>query len=171
MTLRPFLAAATLLATSFTAWAEAPVQIEAPWARATVAGQQASGAFMRLTAHEPLQLVGVRTDASAVSEVHEMTMEGDVMKMRAIPSLDLPVGQTVELKPGGYHLMFMQLKAPLVAGSQIPVTLQFKNAQGQTLEHPVQVPIQALGQTTSGHGHAMPQHGAPAQHKAGGMQH
>ena len=126
---------------------------------------------MRLTAHEPLQLVGVRTDASAVSEVHEMTMEGDVMKMRAIPSLDLPVGQTVELKPGGYHLMFMQLKAPLVAGSQIPVTLQFKNAQGQTLEHPVQVPVQALGQTTSGHGHAMPQHGAPAQHKTGGMQH
>ncbi len=52
--------------------------------------------------------------------------------------------------------MFMQLKAPLVAGSQIPVTLQFKNAQGQTLEHPVQVPVQALGQTTSGHGHAMP---------------
>lgn len=171
MTLRPFLAAATVLATSLTAWAEAPVQVDAPWARATVAGQQASGAFMRLTAHEPLQLVGVRTDASAVSEVHEMTMEGDVMKMRAIPSLDLPVGQTVELKPGGYHLMFMQLKAPLVAGSQIPVTLQFKNAQG--LDGHLHGVLQglALGQTTSGHGHAMPQHGAPAQHKAGGMQH
>ena len=76
----------------------------------TVAGQQASGAFMRLTAHEPLQLVGVRTDASAVSEVHEMTMEGDVMKMRAIPSLDLPVGQTVELKPG-VRTMLAKLQA------------------------------------------------------------
>ena len=108
MTLRTFLTAATVLATSLTAWAEAPVQVDAPWARATVAGQQASGAFMRLTAHEPLQLVGVTTPAAAVAEVHEMKMEGDMMKMRAIPSLDLPAGQTVELKPGGYHLMFMQ---------------------------------------------------------------
>lgn len=168
MMLRPFVAAATLLAASFTAWADAPVQIDAPWARATVAGQQASGAFMRLTAHEPLQLVGVTTPASAVSEVHEMTMEGDVMKMRALPSLELPAGQTVELKPGGYHLMFMQLKAPLVAGHDLPLTLQFKNAQGQILEHAVQVPIKALGNAG---GHAMPQHGAPNQHKAGGMQH
>ncbi|MFC4621487.1 copper chaperone PCu(A)C [Comamonas nitrativorans] len=168
-TLRPLFAAATLLAASFTAWAEAPVQIDAPWARATVAGQQASGAFMRLTAHEPLQLVGVTTPVAAVAEVHEMKMDGDMMKMRAIPSLALPAGQTVELQPGGYHLMFMQLKAPLEAGSTIPVTLQFKNAQGQTLEQPLQVPVKPLAQPAGGH--AMPQHGAPMQHKAGGMQH
>ena len=166
MTLRTFLAAATVLATSLTAWDEAPVQVDAPWARATVAGQQASGAFMRLTAHEPLQLVGVRTDASAVSEVHEMTMDGDVMKMRAIPSLDLPVGQTVELKPGGYHLMFMQLKAPLEAGTEVPVTLQFTNAKGESLELPVQVPVKPLGHTAgAGHAPAHPAHGPHgAQH-------
>ena len=129
MTLRTFLAAATVLATSLTAWAEAPVQVDAPWARATVAGQQASGAFMRLTAHEPLQLVGVRTEASAVSEVHEMTMEGDVMKMRAIPSLDLPVGQTVELKPGGYHLMFMEPSRNLKPGEVVTVTLRLADGE------------------------------------------
>ena len=146
MTLRTFLAAATVLATSLTAWAEAPVQVDAPWARATVAGQQASGAFMRLTAHEPLQLVGVRTDASAVSEVHEMTMEGDVMKMRAIPSLDLPVGQTVELKPGGYHVMLMELKQQLKAGDRVSVTLTFEDvASKQRFTREVQAPVTALG--------------------------
>ena len=147
--------------------------ISHPWSRQSPMGADVSAGFFKITNNgtEDDRLVSATSEISPITQIHEMKMEGDVMKMRAIPSLDLPVGQTVELKPGGYHLMFMQLKAPLVAGSQIPVTLQFKNAQGQTLEHPVQVPIQALGQTTSGHGHAMPQHGAPAQHKAGGMQH
>lgn len=150
-TLRPLFAAAALLAASFTAWADAPVQIEAPWAQSTVAGQQASGAFLRLTAQEPLQLVGVSTPVSATSELHEMKMEGDVMKMRAIPSLDLPAGKTVELKPGSYHLMFMQLKAPLEAGSEIPVTLQFKDAKGQTLEQSLQMPVKPLGKSAGEH--------------------
>ena len=162
----------TLVAASFLALAaHAQVSVQDPWVRATVVQQKATGAFMRLESAQNTRLVAASSPLTPTVQVHEMALQGDVMKMRAIPSLDLPVGQTVELKPGGYHLMFMQLKAPLVAGSQIPVTLQFKNAQGQTLEHPVQVPVQALGQTTSGHGHAMPQHGAPAQHKAGGMQH
>ena len=163
--------AAACVALSVTLPAVAQVTVGDPWIRGTVPQQMSTGAFMQLKSATDAKLIEARSPVAGVVEIHEMKMEGDVMKMRAIPSLDLPVGQTVELKPGGYHLMFMQLKAPLVAGSQIPVTLQFKNAQGQTLEHPVQVPIQALGQTTSGHGHAMPQHGAPAQHKAGGMQH
>ena len=157
MTLRTFLAAATVLATSLTAWAEAPVQVDAPWARASVAGQQASGAFMRLTAHEPLQLVGVRTDASAVSEVHEMTMEGDVMKMRHIPALDIPAGKAVELKPGGYHIMLMDLPKPVSAGETIPLTLVFEDKQGQRSEVTVQAPVRALNSTMAKpqpHGHA-----------------
>ena len=75
---------------------------------------------MRLTAEEPLKLVGVETSAAGVAEVHEMKMEGDVMRMRAIDSLDLPKGVAVDLKPGGYHLMLQQLKAPLVRTARCP---------------------------------------------------
>ncbi len=116
--------------------------------------------------------MGVRTDASAVSEVHEMTMEGDVMKMRAIPSLDLPVGQTVELKPGGYHLMFMQLKAPLVAGSRDPLSpcnLKMPRAKPWSTRASARPSPGPKPPAATAHAHA--QHGAPAQHKAGGMQH
>lgn len=126
------------------AWAHADaahVKVENAWARASVAGQQASGAFMRLTAQEPLKLVGVESPAAAVAEVHEMKMEGDVMRMRAIESLDLPKNVAVELKPGGYHLMLQQLKAPLVKDTQVPVTLVFKDAKGAESRLSLQVPV------------------------------
>ena len=144
----------------------AHVAAEGAWARASVAGQQATGAFVRLTAKEPLRLVGVRTPAAAVGEIHEMKMEGDVMRMRALDGLDLPAGQTVELKPGGLHLMFQQLKAPLQEGTQVPVTLVFQDAQGAESRLHLQVPVQRMapkGGEAAGHGgHAMP---------AGGHQH
>lgn len=125
-----------------TAWAQAPIQIEQPWARASVPGQQASGGFLRITAQEPMRLVGVSTPAAGHSELHEMRMEGDVMRMRAIDGLDLPAGQTVALQPGGHHLMFMQLAAPLQEGSEITVTLKLQDAQGQPHEHSLQMPVQ-----------------------------
>ena len=144
----------------------AHVAAEGAWARASVAGQQATGAFVRLTAKEPLRLVGVRTPAAAVGEIHEMKMEGDVMRMRALDGLDLPAGQTVELKPGGLHLMFQQLKAPLQEGTQVPVTLVFQDAQGAESRLHLQVPVQRMapkgGEATGHGGHAMP---------AGGHQH
>ena len=144
----------------------AHVAAEGAWARASVAGQQATGAFVRLTAKEPLRLVGVRTPAAAVGEIHEMKMEGDVMRMRALDGLDLPAGQTVELKPGGLHLMFQQLKAPLQEGTQVPVTLVFQDAKGEESRLHLQVPVQRMGPKggeAAGHGgHAMP---------AGGHQH
>ncbi len=163
--------AAALLSTVLTTPAmahpdAAHVAAEGAWARASVAGQQATGAFVRLTAKEPLRLVGVRTPAAAVGEIHEMKMEGDVMRMRALDGLDLPAGQTVELKPGGLHLMFQQLKAPLQEGTQVPVTLVFQDAQGAESRLHLQVPVQRMapkGGEAAGHGgHAMP---------AGGHQH
>ena len=89
------------------------VDVQGAWARATVLGQKATGAFMKLTAKDGAKLVGAASPVAGVTEVHEMKMEGDVMRMRAIPGLDLPAGKTVELKPGGYHVMLMDLKAPL----------------------------------------------------------
>ena len=119
----------------------APVTAEAAWARASVQGQKASGAFMRLTAREPLSLVAVASPIAGVSEVHEMKMEGDVMRMRAITSLALPAGKLVELKPGGHHLMLMDLKVPLAPGTRIPVTLTFRTAKGETRQLEVSVPV------------------------------
>lgn len=117
------------------------VAIDGAWARASVAGQKATGAFMRITARQSLRLVGTDSPAAGVTELHEMKMEGDVMKMRAVPALALPVGQAVELKPGGYHVMLMDLKAPLVQGSSVPLTLVFQDAQGVEFRQQLQVPV------------------------------
>ncbi|MDR2297017.1 MAG: copper chaperone PCu(A)C [Comamonas sp.] len=146
------------------AWAHpdaAHVKVENAWARASVPGQQASGAFMRLTAEEPLKLVGVETSVAGVAEVHEMKMEGEVMRMRAIDSLDLPKGVAVDLKPGGYHLMLQQLKAPLVKDSQIPVTLIFKDAKGEQSRLSLQLPVRmAAPGAAAAKGHEAMGHGA-----------
>lgn len=121
----------------------APVTVEGAWARASVQGQKASGAFMRLTAREGLSLVGVASPVAAVAEVHEMKMEGEVMRMRAVASVPLQPGKPLELKPGGYHLMLMDLKAPLQVGTQVPVTLTFRDAKGTTSQLQLAVPVLA----------------------------
>ena len=123
------------------ALANAQVQVENAWARATVQGQKATGAFMKITAKDGSRLVGAQSPAAGVTEVHEMKMEGDVMKMRALPGLDLPAGKTVELKPGGYHVMLMDLKAPLMKDSKLPLTLVFKDAKGVQSQLELLVPV------------------------------
>jgi copper(I)-binding protein len=137
------------------AWAQsapAPVTVEGAWARASVQGQKGTGAFMTLTAREKLTLVGVSTPVAGVAELHEMKMEGDVMQMRAVPALELPAGRKVELKPGGYHLMLMELKAPLKVDTQVPVTLSFRDAQGQARTLQLSVPVAARA-PAAGHKH------------------
>jgi copper(I)-binding protein len=150
---------ASLLATP--AWAEQPaaaVRADGAWVRASVPGQQGTGAFMRLTAPKGARLVRAESPAAGVTEVHEMKMEGDIMKMRAVPALDLPAGKTVELKPGGYHVMLLDLKAPLEKGSTVPMTLVFQDAQGSesVLQLALPVATTAPGGAPSGgmaHGH------------------
>jgi len=119
----------------------AAVKVEGAWARATVQGQKGTGAFMSLTAKDATQLVGISTPVAGVAEVHEMKVEGDVMKMRAVPSLDLPAGKKVDLKPGGYHIMLMDLKAPLAKDSTVPVTLLFKDAKGVESKLELKLPV------------------------------
>ncbi len=132
---------AGLLALSALAQQAATVKVEGAWARATVAGQKGTGAFMKVTAPQAMKLVGVSSPVAGVAELHEMKMDGDVMRMRAVPAIALPAGVGVQLQPGGHHLMLMDLKAPLLKDSQIPVTLVFQNAQGQTLQQQVSVPV------------------------------
>ena len=148
------LACAVTVAATFSLAQTASLQVEGAWARATVQGQKATGAFMKITAKESMRLVGAQSPVAGVTEVHEMKMEGDVMKMRAVPGLDLPAGKAVELKPGGYHVMLMDLKAPLVKDSKVPLTLVFKNSQGIESKLELSVPVGIVAPT----GGAMPGH-------------
>jgi copper(I)-binding protein len=107
------------------------VEVKDAWVRTAVPGQKATGAFMKITSNEGARLVGASSPAAGIAEVHEMKMEGNVMKMNAVAGgVDLPAGKTVELKPGGYHVMLMDLKAPLPKDSTMPLTLVFKDAKG-----------------------------------------
>lgn len=119
----------------------APVAVSAPWARAVMQGQSNSAAYMTLTAAEPLTLTGASSPAAGVVEIHEMWMEGDVMKMRARESVALPAGQAVSFRPGGYHLMLMDLKAAFRPGMVVPLTLQLRDAQGRVRELKVEAPV------------------------------
>ncbi len=136
-----FVAAVLLLGSAAIAAAQSLPKVEGAWVRSAVPGQQGTGGFMKLTASEPMQLVGVSTPAAGTAEVHEMKMEGDVMRMRAVPTLALPAGKTVELKPGGYHLMLLDLKQPLAAGATVPVTLLLRDAKGRESKLELKVPV------------------------------
>lgn len=131
------------------------VEVKDAWARTTVSGQKASGAFMKLTARESTRLVGVSSPVAGVAEVHEMKMDGDVMRMRAMTGLDLPAGQTVELKPGGYHVMLLDLKVALRKDSSIPLTLVFKNAKGVESKVEVSLPVLSMAPSGAAMSHGM----------------
>ena len=150
--------AATLALASGALFAQT-VEVRDAWVRTAVKGQQATGAFMNITAKDAARLVGVSSPVAGVVEVHEMKMEGDVMKMRAVPSLDLPAGQTVQLKPGGYHVMMMDLKQALPTGSTVPLTLVFKDAKGAESKLELKLPVgMAPGMMNqAGHDMAAPQ--------------
>jgi len=104
--------------------AHAQVEARAAWVRGTVQGQTTAGAYMELTSGQRASLLGAESPAARSAELHEMKMEGDVMRMRTVPRLELPPGKTVELKPGGYHMMLVDLKRPLRKGDLVPIRLK-----------------------------------------------
>lgn len=126
----------SLVALGFSMTAGAQVAIKDPWVRATVAQQTATGAFMQITAPTDSKLVDARSPAAGIVEIHEMKLENNVMKMRAVTALELPAGKAVELKPGGYHVMLMDLKGPVKEGDSVPLTLVFegKDKKRETVE-------------------------------------
>lgn len=150
---------ASLLALTASAWAQnaAHVDIKDPWVRATVAQQKSTGAFMQLTAQQDAKLVAAQSPVAGVVQIHEMAMENNVMKMREVPAVALPAGKAVELKPGGYHVMLLDLKAPVKNGDTVPLTLVFETKDGKRENVQLQVPTRALnsGAGMSG-GAAMP---------------
>lgn len=147
------IASATLVASP--AWAQAyklgPLEIDQPWTRATAATAKAGGGFVTITnkGATPDRLIAARSTASDKVEIHEMKMDGNVMRMRELANgLEIPPGATVTLKPGGLHIMFMELKAPFAKDAKVPVTLVFEKAGSIDVE----LVVQAMGA------------GAPARH-------
>jgi len=146
------LAAVLLLATPLSAhdYKIGDLKIDHPWTRATPGGAKVAGGFMTITntGSQPDRLIGGSAVAAGIFEVHEMKMEGNVMRMRALDKgLEIKPGQTVELKPGGFHVMFMDLKTPLKEGESIKGTLIFEKAG--TIE--VEYKVEARG-SSGGHG-------------------
>jgi copper(I)-binding protein len=120
--------AAALLSSAGALAQSNPVKVENAWARATPPRAEVGAVYMTLTASGPDRLVGVSTPAAAKAEVHEMSTENGVMRMRETPGIMLPAGQPVVLGPGGYHVMLMGLKGPLKQGQTVPLHLTFASA-------------------------------------------
>ncbi len=164
MKVTQFLAATAALVTlSATAFAGDKtlnnLRIEDPFARATLPNQPVAGGFMVIsnTGDTDDTLIAARSAAAARMEIHEMAMDGDVMRMRELSGgLVIPAGETVMLKPGGYHIMFMELSGPLVEGIETEVTLTFEKAGEVTLA----LPVVARGKGGMGHG----KHGGQMSH-------
>jgi copper(I)-binding protein len=121
--------------------AATPVKIEDPWTRATAPGAKVGAGYMKITSTAPDRLVGASTPAAGRVELHVTSKEGDVMRMREVKAYDIPAKGGFELKPGGAHLMLVDLKAPLKQGTKVPVTLRFEKAG----EVKVELQVRALG--------------------------
>jgi len=134
--------AIALAVTAFSATAQ-PVITE-PWIRGTVAQQKATGMFAQITHPKGAKLIGASSPVAGVVEIHEMAMDGDVMRMRAVPLLDLPAGKRVELRPGGHHLMLMDLKQQMKPGESVPVTLVFEGADKKRESVEIKAAVKAL---------------------------
>jgi copper(I)-binding protein len=134
----------------------ADMTVADPWVRATVPQQKATGAFMQLTSDVDARLVSAASPVADVVEIHEMRMEGSVMKMSPVRGLDLPAGKTVELKPGGYHVMLMGLKQQVKEGDRVPLTLVIEAGDGSRQTVELTAAARPLNAPTAG--------GMPAKH-------
>ena len=119
---------ALLLLASVAAAQTGPVEVKNAWARATPGKAETGAAYLTIETAASDRLTGASTPVAAKAELHEMTMQGGVMKMRELGALDLPAGHAVALKPGAAHIMLMGLKQPLRAGESFPLTLDFEKA-------------------------------------------
>jgi hypothetical protein len=134
--------------------AGAQVTVDEAWVRATVPGQPVAGAYLKIRSAQAAALVAVRTPVTARAEIHEMRMEGGVMKMRPMTRIELPAGKTVELKPGGYHLMLMNIAKPLRPGETVPITLVIEGRDGKRQEMRVEAEVRPMTRAIGTHGKA-----------------
>lgn len=134
--------------------AAAGISVTDVWARATMPGQKVSGAYMKIQSDADARLVAASSSAVPRVEVHEMKMDGDVMRMREVQAIDLPKGKTVSLEPGGYHIMLMNLKKPIVVGEAIPLMLTIESGgKKQTVEVTAEARAPGTAPMPQGHHH------------------
>ena len=145
-----FCVASVLLVTACAAHAE--VKVTSAWIRPTVPGQSVAGAYLNIESSTAASLVGAQSPAAKSVEVHEMSMVDNVMKMRGVKRLELPAGKTVELKPGGYHLMLIDITRPLTAGSEVPITLTVEEKGGKKVKTDIKARV---GEPPAGAAHGM----------------
>jgi periplasmic copper chaperone A len=142
MTTRLSLLGLLLALVAAPSWAD--VTIADAWVRGTVPGQKATGAFMQITSPTDAALVAAASPVAKTVEIHEMKMDGGMMRMRAVPQIPLPAGKPVPLAPGGYHVMLMDLAQPLKEGDSVTVTLTFADKDGRKTTQEVKAPVRAL---------------------------
>jgi len=130
---------------------DAQVTVSDAWVRATVPAQRATAAFMQIVATDGARLIAASSPVAGTTELHEMAMVDGVMKMRAIPGLDLPAGKTVVLSPGSYHVMLLDLKAPIRVGDAVPLSLVFEGPDKRRTTIELKVPVRPLTDATGGH--------------------
>jgi periplasmic copper chaperone A len=123
------------------------IQIEGAWSRATAPGQDAASVDLSITSKQPVILLGVSSTASRTVEMHSMTHENGMMKMREVKEIELPAGKLVNLGKSGYHLMLVGLKAPLKAGEKIPLTLTIRLSNNRTVKVKAKAEVKSLTAT------------------------
>jgi len=129
--------------------AYADVTISQPWIRGMVAGQSNTAFYASIESTEATRLAGLSSPVAKKIEIHEMVMDGGVMKMHPVESLELPANKVVELKPGGYHAMLIDVSKPLAKGEKVPVRLTFRNKDGKERSTDVQAEVQDLSASPS----------------------
>ena len=123
-----------ILTLAFVTWsiaAQAGVEISGAWTRATAPGQEVGAAFMTLTSSDNASLVSASSPVAKNVEIHRMSMDNGVMKMRMLDSLPLPAGKSVKLDPDGLHLMLLDLKKSLKEGDKVEISLTLKDSLGK----------------------------------------
>ncbi|HUC08949.1 MAG TPA: copper chaperone PCu(A)C [Stellaceae bacterium] len=139
------------------------VEIKDAWARAMPGGAQTGAAYVTLRSPTGDRLTGASTPVAKMAELHSMTMDNGVMKMRQVEGIDLPAGQPVSLKPNGYHIMLMGVGQPLKEGQTFPLTLTFAKAGSENVSVTVEK-VGSMGPGAQGSGMNMPGMSTPMQH-------
>lgn len=126
-----------------TTFAHAEVKLTDAWVRASNPGQSVGAAYVTLTSPQDVTLVYIETERAGSVEMHSMTMQNGIMKMRSMEELPVPAGKPVKLAPGGLHLMLFELPKPFKAGEQVKFRLCFKDKQGKITDQFVTMPVKA----------------------------
>ena len=120
------------------------IRVSDSWARASAPGQQVAAVYFDIVSAVDAKLVAIDTDIAEVAEFHQMTVDGGTMRMRAVPTVDLPAGRTVSLKPGGFHVMLFGLEKSLRAGERIPFELSVEDVNGRKTKLKIEADVRNL---------------------------